>query len=71
MNICAECKYYSQERTMLQGMQGGSSEPQCKHHDAASRDPVSGVAYCRQERAVKGKSGCGKTGKLWEARPSK
>lgn len=40
--------------------------PQCNHPKAASRDLVFGRAFCHNERNAT--RGCGKQGKLWEAK---
>lgn len=41
-------------------------DPQCKNPQAATLDPVYGRTGCRTERNAK--NGCGKQGKLWEAK---
>lgn len=46
----------------------GVQNPECKHPQAASRDLIYGKAYCANEREMKGNKGCGKQGKLWEAK---
>lgn len=66
MKVCVDCRHYSAERSMLAVQAGAANEPQCKHPEAATRDVVNGLCYCRQER--QGSKGCGKAGKLWEAR---
>jgi hypothetical protein len=40
--------------------------PECGHPKAATRDLVFGKAFCLNER--NSKKGCGKQGKLWEAK---
>ncbi len=64
MKTCISCKHYEgATQVYAMHMQHGA-EPQCKHPEAASRDMVNGVCYCRQER--NNKKGCGAAGKLWE-----
>lgn len=65
MKTCVSCKHY-EGPTNMYAMQPGAmtQEPQCKHDDAKTRDPVNGLCYCRPERNEK--KGCGPTGKLWE-----
>ena len=66
MNICADCKHFMQDRTLIQAAQGMQNQPRCMHPEAYSRDPVMGTCYCTQERS--GNKGCGKQGKLWQSR---
>lgn len=63
MKTCISCKHY-EGPTNLYAMQNNQQQEQCKHPEAASRDMVNGVCYCRQER--NNKKGCGAAGKLWE-----
>lgn len=44
-------------------------QPECLNPKAASRDLIYGKAYCIQER--NNNRGCGKSGKLWEAKQNK
>jgi hypothetical protein len=53
-------------QTFLEASQGQKFEPRCGHEHAATMDPVTGTAYCRQEREHRGKSGCGREGRLWK-----
>ena len=65
MKVCSECRFFSSDRTLLNPQKTAT----CSHPDAATRDPVYGLCQCEIERS--GTKGCGKAGKLWEARPSK
>jgi len=67
VNVCSECRHFSTEQTFLQAAQIQSpGQPQCRHPEAKTREPIYGLAYCHQER--QSKSGCGRGGKLWEPR---
>jgi len=67
MKVCQECAHFVNDRTMTDMQLNNEHQPKCKHPDAATRDIVFGICYCRNERASKGKSGCGKEGRLWES----
>lgn len=69
MKPCITCAHFSPDQTFLQAAGGMQKEPICNHPNAASGDLVTGVAYCRNERASMGKAGCGKAGKLWTSKP--
>lgn len=43
-----------------------SPQYECLHPEAASRDLVTGKAYCLTERNMEKGKGCGQQGKLWE-----
>lgn len=66
MKVCLECKFYTTDRAFLAEAHGAPNEPRCTHPDARSRDLVSGLCYCREERQKS--SGCGPRGKLWEGK---
>jgi len=47
---------------------GGQETLECAHTKAKSRYPLYGRAMCGIERQFSGRKGCGKEGKLWEAK---
>lgn len=65
MNICVECKHCKGGEP-LYPVPMQNDQFQCMHPNAASRDMVTGKAFCLTERNTEDKNACGKTGKLWE-----
>lgn len=64
---CVQCRHFKgQEAEPYLGAMQPRNEPECAHPKAATRDLIYGKAMCRQER--NNNKGCGKQGKLWEAR---
>ena len=64
MRVCIDCKHYkSQQAQPYLGPITVSTQPECDHPEAATRDLVHGRARCYDER--NSTKGCGKTGKLW------
>lgn len=70
MKVCVECKHFKgADNAYMAQMQPQSQEAECGHPDAASRDPIYGKAFCRNER--NDRKGCGSQGKLWESKNEK
>lgn len=74
IRTCVECKF-CRVRDQMGGLRpfdgrsfGGNEVLECTHPQAKSRDPLYGRAMCGNERQFSGKKGCGKEGKLWEAK---
>ena len=65
IKTCNECAHRTEDRTFLQAQQGGAPEWICNHPEAQTRNLVTGICYCREERASRHTKACGKAGKLW------
>ena len=66
IKACVDCKHFKGTNP-LYGVP--EQNPECGHPKAGSRDPIYGKALCQNERNITRK-GCGREGKLWEAKHS-
>lgn len=67
VKACIDCKHFKQGENFYNPHQPQrEAQPECGNPKAHSRDLVYGKALVYNERADN--RGCGKTGKLWEAK---
>lgn len=72
VRTCVSCAYFKGQENEIynpHAPQRTAQGPECTHPRASSRDMVYGKAFCLNER--NSNKGCGRKGKLWEARENK